>query len=127
MNLKQLLFLKAASPAAETNLLDYTDLVNKNYGGDPSNYNVRTEGMIAVTPGASMVLTGLQVTQVDIRFYAENKSLLSDSTVSKYGIDTTKVEFTVPDDSYFIRPKWHRTTAITVEEVIASKPVIKYT
>ena len=109
------------------NLLDYSDLVNKNYGGDPSNYNVRTEGMIVVSPGASMVLTGLQVTQVDIRFYAENKSLQSDKTVSKYGNDTSNVEFTVPDDSYFIRPKWYRsTTPITVEEVISSKPVIKY-
>ncbi len=126
MDIMTLMLLKAASGGGG-NLLDYSDLVNKNYGGDPNNYNVRTEGMIAVRPGASMVLTGLQVTQVDIRFYAENKSAQLDKTVTKTGSDTKKVEFTVPEDSYFIRPKWHRSTApITVEEVIASKPVIKY-
>ena len=64
---------------------------------------------------------------VDIRFYAENKSLLSDSTISKSGEDSKKVEFTVPEDSYFIRPKWYRSTGVLpVAEVIASKPVIKY-
>ena len=127
MNLKQLLFLKAASPAAETNLLDYTDLVNKNYGGDPSNYNVRTEGVNAVEAGKKLRLTGPKVTEVNIRFYDESKTYQSTHTISKYAEDTESFDFIVPEGCAYIRPKWNKSSGLTVEEFIASKPVIKYT
>lgn len=127
MNLKKLMFLAAmTAKPQEENLLDYSDLVNKNYGGSANAYNVRTEGVINVKPGASMVLTGLQVDQLNVRFYDKDGNYNNQSVV-KYNIETPVVEFTVPDDCYSLRPKWYRVeTELPVSEVVASNPVIKY-
>lgn len=127
MNLKQIMCLAASYPGGgEQNLLDYDDLVNMNYGGDYSAYNVRTQGFIAVTPGSTIQLTGLRVNETNIRFYDESNAYQSAYTVSKNGDNTISFTFTVPDDSYYIRPKWNRTTPLPVSEFIASNPVIKY-
>lgn len=127
MDIKKLMFLKAMT-AKEENLLDYTDLANKNYGGDDNNYNVRPINRIAVTPGAAMVMDcELKVSMFDIRFYSEAGTYQSSYTISKTGDSTKHVEFTVPDDSYYILPKWHRASnALTVAELVENNPVIKY-
>lgn len=128
MNLKKLMFLAAitSTEPQEENLLDYDDLENLNYGGDESAYNVRTRGMIEVEPGRSMRLTGLMVSEVNIRFYDESKAYQASETISKYADDTVSFDFVIPEGCYYIRPKWHRTTPLPVSEVIASNPVIKY-
>lgn len=126
MDLKLLLFLKAVSGSGEQNLLNYSDLVNKNYGGQTNMQNVRTEGTISVRPGASMILTGLEISQLDIRFYDADGNYNSQK-VTKYGEDTTSVEFVVPNDCYSLRPKWYREGGeLSVDAVVASNPVIKY-
>ena len=128
MNLKQLLFLHAAAGKQEENLLDYADLVNQNYGGDASVNNVRPKSRIAVTPGADMVMDcDLKVNEFNIRFYSESGTYQSSYTISKTGNSTKHVEFTVPDDSFFILPKWNKTgEGLSVAELIENNPVIKY-
>lgn len=124
----ELMLLKAKSTSGDVNLLDYSDLVNKNYGGDDSAYNVRPVNKIAVTPGSSLVMTcELQVNEFNVRFYSEDGTYQSDKTLSKYGNETTHVAITVPDDSYFILPKWHKTgDGLSVETLVTANPVIKY-
>lgn len=126
MNLKQLLFLHAATTKQEENLLDYADLVNKTYSGDPSDKNVLPAHKITVAPGASMLLTGPTVTELMIRFYDEGGSYLSDSTITKWGIGAQNVSFTVPDNAAAILPKWNNSAGISVADLIAANPVIKY-
>lgn len=128
MDIRKLMFLKAASGKKDENLLDYSDLVNKSYGGDASDYNVRPENKIAVTPGKPMVMEcDLKVSEFNIRFYGETGTYQSSYTISKYGSSTKKVEFTVPEDSYFILPKWNRSgDALLVAELVENNPVIKY-
>lgn len=126
MNLKQLLFLHAATGKQEENLLDYADLVNKTYGGDPSSKNVLPAHKITVTPGASMLLTGPKVTELMIRFYDENNVYLSDSTITKWGSSAQNVSFTVPDNAATIWPKWNDNAGLSVADLIAANPVIKY-
>ena len=120
----ELMLLKAKSGAK--NLLDYSDLVNKNYGGHESTSNVRTEGVIAVRPGASMILTGPEVSQLDIRFYDADGNY-NNQKVTTYIDATVSVEFTVPDDCVSLRPKWYNSQGdLSVDDVIAGNPVIKY-
>ena len=125
MNLKQLLFLKSAS-GGEQNLLVYSDLVNKNYSGNPNNYNVRPEHLIAVKPGSSLFLSSMWVNETNIRFYDENETYQSAYTVTKYG--EKEFTFDVPDGMHYILPKWYQADVeLPVETFIESNPVIKYT
>lgn len=126
MNLKQLLFLQAAAGKQEENLLDYTDLANITYGGDPSDKNVLPLHKITVTPGASMLLTGPSVTELMIRFYDENNVNLSDKAITKWGSGAQSVPFTVPESAATIWPKWNNSAGLSIEDFIATNPVIKY-
>lgn len=128
MNLKNLMFLAAmTAKPQEENLLDYGDLVNKNYGGSANAYNVRPENKIAVTPGSSLVMTcELWVNEFDVRFYSEDGTYQSDKTLSVYGDGSLHVDITVPGDSYFILPKWHKSDGLSVETLVAANPIIKY-
>ena len=126
MNLKQLLFLHAAAGKQEENLLDYDDLANMTYGGDPSEKNVLPVHKITVTPGASMLLTGPSVTELMIRFYDENNVYLSDKTITRWSPGTDSVSFTVPDNAATIWPKWNNSAGLLVSDFIATNPVIKY-
>lgn len=128
MNIKTLMFLKKASGGSgEQNLLDYTDLVNKTYGGDTNMNNVRPNNKIAVEPGTSLVLTGPQVSEVDIRFYDENATYQSSKTIEVYKSGTVEINFTVPEGMYYMLPKWYLSTGeLPVETFIQSNPVIKY-
>ncbi len=123
--IEDLMFLKAAS-AKDENLLDYTDLANMTYGGDPSDKNVLPLHKITVTPGASMLLTGPSVTELMIRFYDENGSNLSDKVITKWGSGANNVSFTVPDNAVSIWPKWNNSAGLSVEDFVATNPVIKY-
>lgn len=126
MNLKQLLFLHAAAGKQEENLLDYADLVNMTYGGDPSDKNVLPAHKITVTTGASMLLTGPSVTELMIRFYDENGVNLSDKVITKWGSGAESVSFTVPDNAATIWPKWNNSAGLSIDDFIATNPVIKY-
>lgn len=126
MDIKKLMFLKAASGKKDENLLDYSDLANMTYGGDPSDKNVLTLHKITVTPGADMILTGPSVTELMIRFYDGSGVNLSDKVITKWGSGAQSVSFTVPDNAVSIWPKWNNSAGLSVEELTAGNPVIKY-
>ena len=111
----------------QENILDYSDLANKNYGGSTSASNVRPQNIIAVTPGSSLRMTcDILVAEFDVRFYSEDGTLQSDRTLVKYGNDTGSVAINVPNDSYFILPKWYIASGLSVEMLIANNPIINY-
>ena len=111
----------------QQNILDYSNLVNKNYGGSNNAYNVRPQNNIAVTPGSSLRMTcDLLVAEFDVRFYSKDGTLQSDRTLVKYGNDTASVAINVPNDSYFILPKWYIPTGLSVEMLVANNPIINY-
>ena len=123
-DIEDLMFLKASKK--DENLLDYSDLANMTYGGDPSEKNVLTMHKITVTPGASMLLTGPSVTELMIRFYDENNVYLSDKTITRWAPGTDNVSFTVPDNAAAIWPKWNNTAGLLVADFVATNPIIKY-
>ena len=111
----------------QKNILDYSDLVNKNYGGANNAYNVRPQNKIAVTPGSSLRMTcDLLVGEFDVRFYSEDGTHQSDRTLVKYGDGTGNVVINVPSDSYFILPKWYIPSGLSVEMVVANNAIINY-
>jgi len=122
------LYVATFGGSVEQNLLDYNDLVNKNYGGSDNTHNVRPWNRIPVTPGSKLVMTcDLAVTEFDVRFYDENGTYDSSDTYAEYNDLTVSCEFTVPDYCVSILPKWYRTgTELLVDELIAANPVIKY-
>jgi hypothetical protein len=129
MNLKQIMRLAASYPGGgEQNLLDYDDLVNKNYGGSANTYNVRPENMIAVKPGSTLVMDcDITVTEFDVRFYDASGTYQSDKTYAEYNELTGHCVFNVPDDSFYFLPKWYRAgQELSVADLVAANPVIKY-
>ena len=125
MDLKKLMFLKAATGGGNKNLLDYSDLVNKNYSGNANTHNVRPEHLIAVKSGSTINMTFMAVNETNVRFYDEDKTYQSSHTISQYNV--SEVEFTVPDGMHYILPKWYQTDEVLpVETFVANNPVIKY-
>lgn len=131
MDIRDLLRLKGlgviGGGGGNTNLLDYRDLVNKNYSGNNNMYNVRPEHLIPVRPGTAIIITGPQVSEQNTRFYDENGDYQSSYTITHYTMDTPYSWFIVPSDSYFILPKWYNTNEeLPVETFVASKPTVEY-
>lgn len=109
------------------NIMDYADLVNKNYGGNTNAHNVRPDNIIPVNPGKTLRISGVQVNELNVRFYTISGDLQSNYSLSFYNEATPLETFTVPNDSYFILPKWYKVNEeLPVSAVTEANTTIEY-
>ena len=108
------------------NLINFDDLVQKDFYNATTTANVRMNDMISVCPGATMTLTSLVTSGRYVRFYDKNGDHQSDYNITWYNTNLSNT-FTVPNDSYYLRIMWYNyNITLSIEEVVASNPVLEY-
>lgn len=107
------------------NILDLNNFVAKDFYDTTTSNNVRSNNMISVCPGAQMVWTAMVANGRYIRFYDKTGNYQSSYDLRWYN-SKTELIFTVPNDSYYIRIMWYHSGGLSINDVIASCPMLEY-